>query len=89
MSCPTCDHTMSNFGNGSRVMWCPRCGTIKYDGMDGMLAEEPKLVQRCIDFAGKITDQPFSGEHVLDEHNLFERLGILESILPPDLRNVP
>lgn len=37
MSCPTCEHTMQCVGN---VFWCPRCGTIKQEGLG--LTEVPR-----------------------------------------------
>lgn len=35
MSCPTCSHTMQNLGIGveTRAFFCPRCGTIRVDGL--------------------------------------------------------
>lgn len=30
MACPTCDHTMRNFGvENQKIFWCSRCGTLK------------------------------------------------------------
>ena len=72
MSCQTCDHTMQCiFADLPRIFWCPRCGSIK---SDMGTHEEPKLIERVIEFAGHLTD-----EHQ-DLIDTFERLGIRESI---------
>lgn len=45
MSCPTCQHTMTNLGvPEKRVFWCPRCGTVKSCTAGGEVADRPALV---------------------------------------------
>jgi len=47
MVCKTCDHTMQRVNGGEpKVFWCPRCGTLK---TEGMVPEEdvPKIVGRA------------------------------------------
>ncbi len=53
MACPTCDHTMK--GLGAEWFWCPRCGTLRANTLNGPCDETPsahvqlvKVVQRFI-----------------------------------------
>jgi len=91
MSCPTCDHTMENVGitgNGGRVFHCPRCGTLcqAFGSPGGYERSDyvPKLVPRCRAFASDplLPLLAVSGE----VGKLWHRLGIAESINPPDRR---
>lgn len=53
MACPTCDHTMHQWGEAGQVFVCPRCGTVK----DSEGTQVPQLVTRVIEFAGHLTDE--------------------------------
>lgn len=47
MACFACDHTMQRVNAGQpRVFWCPRCGTLKTEGMVPEF-QPPKLVGRA------------------------------------------
>jgi hypothetical protein len=52
MACPVCDHTMQNLGvTGKRLFWCPRCGSLKEEIMEGSFVESPIWVRNIIDAA--------------------------------------
>jgi hypothetical protein len=75
MPCPTCDHTMQQLTNG--VFWCPRCGTLRRDGVDEFSIDmQPMLVKRCRQFTQD------NGEG-WEWKKLWHRLGIQEAIHPP------
>lgn len=40
MACPTCSETMQ--GLGYNIFWCPRCGSIRFNGSSAV----PALVHR-------------------------------------------
>lgn len=77
MSCPTCDHTL--FGIGHGTFHCPRCGTLVGDHFGGG-AFVPLLVDRCRLFAGLPSVMDDAAWHD------WRRLGIDESIAPPEAR---
>lgn len=100
MACPTCDHTMQNVGTspmGRPLFWCGRCGTVHSepsgrvdpsgesnvaDGYYGV----PKLVERCREFQLQMTVGTGLGSQYASKplKELWHRLGIAESINPPD-----
>ena len=86
MACPTCDHMMSHLGetldgpSRRAIWWCLRCGTIRVDGF-GSFDQAPKLVAACRQFRGLGLSS--GGDKSARE---WHRLGIEESILPPDRR---
>lgn len=43
--CPTCGHTVQRINEGvnPKTWWCPRCGTLKTDGVPDN--EHPKLLE--------------------------------------------
>lgn len=51
MTCPTCDHTMHQWGEAGEVWVCPRCGTVR----DSEGVQVPQLVTRVIEFASHLT----------------------------------
>ena len=52
MACPVCDHTMQNLGvPGERKFWCPRCGTLKEEIMEGALVESPIWIRNIVQSA--------------------------------------
>lgn len=60
MACKTCDHTMQRVNDGyPRVFWCPRCGTLKSEGMALCQVREferPKIVERSMALCATIDD---------------------------------
>lgn len=71
MACPTCDHTMNTLGPD--VFWCPRCGTVRDEGIQIV----PKLVERTRDLFVSSAD-PVPG--------MMRSFSIVESIYTPDMR---
>ena len=90
MSCKTCGHTMHKLGTEDTVdfFWCPRCGSIKRTGWGGF-EEPPKLVERCREFIAEMGDdvKHSRGFFPVDVKKVWHRLGIGESILPPEQRS--
>ena len=96
MSCPTCSATMQGIAHG--VFWCPRCGSLK-NVTDN--AEVPKLVERCREFGGAIRKDPpwgfisnlnsvqtrFAENVIAALHRVWVKLGVEESIHPPEERS--
>lgn len=84
MGCSTCGHTMQGLGDGR--FWCPRCGTLKESGgaspdEDGLTATPPWLVLRVRHFEmAALRDLP------PNPLQLWNWLGIHESVAPPDQR---
>lgn len=79
MACPTCDHTMQRLTDG--ITWCPRCGTLKYDG--GYFGNHyqpdpdvPKLVNQII----KLIDITKDNAHISLITEIIHQLGITESV---------
>lgn len=71
MACPTCDHTMHNFGvDGAPLYWCPRCGTLIYDY--GEKTDCPNLVERVLDYTRL-------GDMSKQQIEQWQRLGIEEA----------
>lgn len=92
MSCPTCDHTMQGLLSADdcdllapRFFWCPRCGTLRTQGVDGerTVDESPKLVERCRRFRQWMRKASEAKSKVYDE---WCRYGIAESITKPEDR---
>lgn len=89
MSCPTCDHTMDHVGREDqycKCFHCMRCGTmvLRYSNTERDMVYQPKLVERCRDWAGKNLGE---GTTLLAT---WKRLGIAESInLPKDRQPQP
>jgi hypothetical protein len=84
MPCPTCAHPMRAAGENkvATLFWCPRCGTLCEDcGVNGF-ATAPKLVERCREYQDQ---QIFDPKDAAEWH----RLGITESIQPPERRPAP
>lgn len=86
MTCPICDHTMQLVGglaDRSHVYWCPRCGTLRLQGLPGLQEnckdEAPMLVKRCRKFMAHIS-------HDKELPGIWHRLGIAESINLPENR---
>lgn len=84
MPCPTCDHTMTVVNDESQKIYqCPRCGTTTISHFTApaeLTAYVPKLVERCRQFEFTITG-------VCAKHaDIWNRLGIMESINPPEKR---
>lgn len=91
MNCPACSHTQQKVGD--LIFWCPRCGTLTGDGgktgvTQFWLHQEPKLVERCRAFAGGLALEPNPVRTASEVFNglkeTWRRLGIAESINPPD-----
>ena len=78
MSCPTCDHTMQDVAKREdwNLFWCPRCGTLKIQ--DAAENDEacriPFLIGRLREFVATLGPM---------WSRLAHKLGILESIAPP------
>ena len=84
MACQTCDHSVHKVGvmpppyTEVPLFWCPRCGTLRANVVNGE-DESPKLVERLRAFVAGLPDEDFmDGEDILDE---LRRLGILESLI--------
>lgn len=83
MPCPTCDHTLAQIASvpeAVRVFHCERCGTavVEFQVVRRQDTYVPKLVERCRQFRAAMTDGADACE--------FDRLGVTESIYPPDQR---
>ena len=63
MACPVCDHTMQNMGvEHRRVFWCPRCGSLKEEIVEGSHVE-PTMFMRQIIKASQIGGVPGISYH--------------------------
>ena len=61
MACETCDHTMQRVNGGEpKVFWCPRCGTLKTEGVV-LEFELPKVVGRSHALCSSIDDVERAG----------------------------
>lgn len=82
--CPTCSHTMQNFGTmvGKSHFWCPRCGTLRETVGGWTHDEAPKLVDRVRGFIGMIS--PSAEGRFLRKQ--CEISGTLEAVTPPGSR---
>lgn len=81
MSCPNCGHSIQKISNEPArwIWWCLRCGTLIDESGASRSSEVPKLVERCRLFA-KCDFMKCSVEQ------MWHRLGIAESIRPPEER---
>lgn len=95
MTCPICDHTMQLVGglaDRSHVYWCPRCGTLRLQGLPGLQEnckdEAPSLVKRCRKFVPHISadNELLGSERIESIQSAWRRLGIAESINLPENR---
>lgn len=80
MSCPTCGHTLQNLGTSDRTyFWCPRCGTLVEESTSVETMSVPYLVARCRKFENAVRCGT-------SQKNDWQRLGIADSIYPPEGR---
>jgi ribosomal protein S27E len=85
MPCPTCTHSMATASvseGGRAVRHCERCGTLVIESHGRADVVVPKLVARVREFAGMISPGP-EGRFLRVE---LHRIGVGESILPPEQR---
>ena len=77
MACPSCQHTMQGLGEG--IFWCPRCGSIRYQG----LVSVPCLVHRVRELHDAMKAAVGFSAWDISKWN---ELGLLESIDLPGNR---
>jgi phage FluMu protein Com len=84
MPCPTCNHTLQSLGGPYRRWWCPRCGTLTEDIVEGSFRryDMPTVVQRIRNFVAMIANTS-EGRWLRDE---MDKMGVLEAVHAPGER---